>query len=160
MGDIQKMGDNQIKGAIITDGKPKEKIHLAYELSNGIKVMITGKVNELLGKYNLKAEELWKIDSIRRCIESIKCSGACIQMMGPINKGNVVRVISDISLADDIWCVCPETGCIGAIFSLDPGIALKDPAIYISFKELARKINPDQRKSVLNMLKAMIEEEL
>ncbi|GAI68665.1 unnamed protein product [marine sediment metagenome] len=147
-------------GAIITDGRKKEEIHLAYELSNGIKVMITGKVKELLKKYDLKVEELWKIGSIGQCIEDIKCTGKCIQIMGPINKGNIVRVISDISLADDIWCICPEAGCIGAIFNLDPGIALKDPAIYISFKDLAKKISPDQRKPVLKMLKAMIEEEM
>jgi len=150
------MGENIM--VIITD-KKKEEIHLAYELPNGIKVMITGKVKDLLEKHKLKAEDLWKIDSIGYCIEDIKCSGACITIMAPINKGNVVRVISDITLADDIWCICPEAGCIGAIFSLEPGIALKDPAVYISFKDLARKIDPDRRKPVLKMLKAMIEEE-
>ncbi len=147
-------------GGVVVDSRKKEEIHLAYELSNGIKVMITGKVKELLKKYDLKVEELWKIGSIGRCIGIINCTGSCIQIMGPMNKGNVVRVISDISLADDIWCICPEVGCIGAIFSLDPGIALKDPAIYISFKDLAKKISPDQRKPVLKMLKAMIEEEM
>ena len=153
------MGVDNKMGVIITDGKKREEIHLAYELSNGIKVMITGKVKELLHKYDLKVEELWKIGSIGRCFEDIKCTGSCIQIMGPINKGNIVRVISDISIADDIWCICPESGCIGAIFSLEPGVALKDPAIYISFKELVNRISPDQRKPVLRMLQAMIEEE-
>ncbi len=148
-------------GGYTTDGsKKKEEIHLAYELSNGIKVMITGKVKDLLEKHKLRAEDLWKIGSVGYCIDSINCTGSCIQIMGSINKGNVVRVISDISLADDIWCICPEGGCIGAIFSLEPGIALKDPAVYISFKELARKIHPDQRKPVLRMLEAMIKEEM
>lgn len=144
---------------IMTDKKIKEEIHLAYELTNGVKVMITGKVKDLLEKHKLRVEDLWKLDSIGYCIMDIKCTGSCITIMAPINKGNVVHVISDITLADDIWCICPEGDCTGAIFSLEPGIALKDPAVYISFKDLARKIDPDRRKPVLKMLKAMIEEE-
>jgi len=48
-------------------------IHLAFELPNGVKLLVSGDLHELIEKYDVKAKDLWKVKRT-----TLKCNGAAV----------------------------------------------------------------------------------
>jgi hypothetical protein len=136
--------------------KMSKEIHIAYKLPNGVQVMISGEMKKLLEEYKIQPKDLWKVGQIvGLCVDDVHCMGKAIQVMKNVNFAASTHVFADVSFADDIWCICPEVQCPGAIRHLDPGMALRDPPIYISFKEMAKRIPVKDRKAFVSMLQQM-----
>lgn len=136
------------------------KIHTAYKLPNGVQVRISESLVNLLSEYKIRPEDLWKVGSeIGLCFENINCRGFCITIMASVNLGNTVHVLADLSLTEDIWCICPEDRCLPLIKIAPPGIGIINPPVYISFESIAKKLPLTQQKAFTKMLEAITAEQ-
>lgn len=157
-------------------------IHLAFELPNGVKLLVSGDLHELIKKYDVKAKDLWKVKPttlkcngaavdtvtaalmkeavskfIQKCINEVRCTGADITIMRDFFKKEEIHAVQDISHFIDP-CICPEGGCFPLIRVIEPGIAFKNLDVYISFDQLIKKIPNDQRKIFKQMMDEIIKQ--
>jgi hypothetical protein len=148
-----------------------KEIRVVHELANGGKVMVAGKLADILAEYKVDVANLWKaFTDTRLCLEPIDCEGKMIQVMG-IDLITATALCFEqvrcwgkqiwvmVGIGDSDICVCPEDGCIPFIRTFtDPGVILKDPPIFIPFEQILKQIPEKHLKAYTQMMQQMMKE--
>jgi len=149
-----------------------KEIQVVHEFANGGKVMVAGKLAEILAEHNIDLANLWRaITDTRLCAEPVECKGKMIQVMGvkslPVATMLCIELIRCwgkqisvmIGIGESDICVCPEGDCPTLIRTItDLGVILKDPPIFIPFEQIVKKIPEKHLKAYTQMMQRMMEE--
>jgi len=149
-----------------------KEIQVVHEFANGGKVMVAGKLVDILAEHKIDLANLWRaFTDLRLCAEPVECKGKMIQVMGVKSLAVATELCLEqvrcwgkqisvmIGIGDSDICVCPEGDCPTFIRTItDPGVILRDPPIFIPFEQILKKIPEKHLKAYTQMMQQMMKE--